>query len=103
MLKESGLTRKGGFPVHTAKKSPLGDKNKKSPTISTYCRTFFCICPINKPKRDHMSSMFKDSIKATELAKIKCGKEPFSAIDNGIGFELANRFATLEGKIMANE
>ena len=47
--------------------------------------------------------MFEDSIKATELAKIKCGKEHFNAIDNGVGFELADRFATLEGKILANE
>lgn len=47
--------------------------------------------------------MFEDSIKATELAKIKCGKEHFNAIGSEVKFELADRYETLEGKILANE
>lgn len=53
--------------------------------------------------KDINREMFEDSIKATELAKIKCGKEHFIAIDKGVGFELADRFPTLEEKILANE
>lgn len=44
--------------------------------------------------------MFEDSIKATELAKIKCGKEHFKAVSTGVEFALADRFKTLEDTIM---
>jgi len=53
--------------------------------------------------KDINREMFEDSIKVTELAKVRCGKEHFSAIDKGVGFELADRFETLEGKILASK
>ncbi|MDR0995914.1 MAG: DEAD/DEAH box helicase family protein [Tannerella sp.] len=44
--------------------------------------------------------LFENAIKATEKAKIDCGRKHFAALQTGVAFELADNFDTLSREVM---